>query len=118
MVGYTPPRAPLFVPADRPERFDKAALSGADAVILDLEDAVADDAKDRARAALRCDFTDLPVIVRVNQIGALWHEADLAALRSHPFAAIMLPKAESRAAIEAMSATLPGLPVVALIESA
>lgn len=118
MVTYTPPRAPLFVPADRPERFGKAALSGADAVILDLEDAVADEAKDRARAGLRCDFTDLPVIVRVNRIGSIWHKADLAALRCHPFAAVMLPKAESRAAIEALATALPDMPVLALIESA
>lgn len=39
-------RAPLFVPANRPERFNKAAVSGADAIILDLEDAVAEGAKD------------------------------------------------------------------------
>jgi citrate lyase subunit beta/citryl-CoA lyase len=39
----------LFVPGDRPERFAKAAASGADVVIIDLEDAVAPDAKDRAR---------------------------------------------------------------------
>ena len=50
MVGAI--RAPLFVPANRPERFAKAAASGTDAVILDLEDAVAVDAKDAARAAL------------------------------------------------------------------
>ena len=54
-------RAPLFVPANRPERFAKAAASGTDAVILDLEDAVALDAKDAARNALAADFTDLPV---------------------------------------------------------
>lgn len=118
MVMYCPPRAPLFVPADRPDRFCKAALSGADAVILDLEDAVAPDAKDRARDALSCDFTDLPVIVRVNPIDAPWHDADIAAMRSRPFAAVMLPKAEDPAAIQAMSAMLPGMAVVALIESA
>lgn len=118
MVGFTPAIAPLFVPADRPDRFAKAALSGTDAVILDLEDAVAPGAKDRARAALRCDFTDLPVVVRVNAIGTQWHPDDIAALRAQPFAAVLLPKAESRAAIEAMAASLPELAVVALIETA
>ena len=73
-------RAPLFVPANRPERFAKAAASGADAVILDLEDAVAADAKDAARAALATDFTDLPVIVRINAAGTAAHDADLAAM--------------------------------------
>ena len=51
-------RAPLFVPADRPERFAKAAASGADAVIIDLEDAVAPAAKDAARAALAGDAAE------------------------------------------------------------
>ncbi|MEW5305476.1 MAG: hypothetical protein WDW36_008012 [Sanguina aurantia] len=78
-------RAPLFVPADRPERFGKAAASGADAVILDLEDAVAPAAKAAARAALRCDFTTLPVILRINAAGTAWHADDLAAATSlHP----------------------------------
>ena len=47
------PRSYLFVPADRPERIAKALASGADAVIVDLEDAVAPDAKEPAREALR-----------------------------------------------------------------
>ena len=46
------PRTYLFVPADRPERIAKALASGADAVIVDLEDAVAPEAKSRARQAL------------------------------------------------------------------
>ncbi len=49
MVSIASIRAPLFVPADRPDRFSKAAASGTDCVILDLEDAVAPKAKD-ARA--------------------------------------------------------------------
>ena len=47
-----PPRTYLFVPGNRPERFAKALASGADAVVLDLEDAVAADAKAEARAAV------------------------------------------------------------------
>lgn len=53
-------RAPLFVPATRPERFAKAAASGADALIVDLEDAVAAADKDAARAALNHDFGHFP----------------------------------------------------------
>lgn len=49
---YRLPRSYLFVPADRPERIDKALASGADAVIVDLEDAVAPGAKSAAREAL------------------------------------------------------------------
>ena len=46
-----PPRSLLFVPADRPERFAKAAASGADAVVVDLEDAVAPASKSRRATA-------------------------------------------------------------------
>lgn len=105
-------RAPLFVPANRPERFVKAAGSGADAVILDLEDSVAPDAKSAARDALAKDFTELPVIVRVNAVGTTWHEDDMRAVRALNPAAIILPKAE------AATVAIPGVPVIALIESA
>ncbi|KFI25420.1 aldolase [Haematobacter missouriensis] len=110
-------RAPLFVPANRPERFSKAAASGTDAVILDLEDAVAMDAKDAARTALTADFTDLPVIVRINAIGTPWHEADIAAVRAVRPAAVMLPKAEEATAVTAVAARV-GLPLIALVETA
>jgi citrate lyase subunit beta/citryl-CoA lyase len=110
-------RAPLFVPANRPDRFAKAAASGADAVILDLEDAVAAEDKDAARSALTTGFTDLPIIVRVNAHGTPWHEADLAAVAELPLAAVMLPKAEEATMIAAV-AQATGKPIIALIESA
>ena len=55
------------MPGNRPERFDKTAASGADAIIIDLEDAVPAEAKVAARSALRADFTGLPVLVRINE---------------------------------------------------
>ncbi|MDP1533919.1 MAG: aldolase/citrate lyase family protein, partial [Rubrivivax sp.] len=59
------PRAYLFVPGDRPERYAKARASGADAVIVDLEDAVAPDAKSRARDALSIALDEAaPLVVR------------------------------------------------------
>ncbi|TYC61813.1 CoA ester lyase [Rhodobacterales bacterium] len=117
MVSLEMLRAPLFVPANRPERFTKAAASGACAVILDLEDAVAAEDKTAARGALACDFTELPVLVRINPDGTQWHAADLEAAAAMPFAAVMLPKAESPKAI-AEVARRTGHPVVALIETA
>ena len=72
-----------------------AAHAGADAVILDLEDAVAPDAKDAARAALRAGFASVPVLVRVNGLGTPWHAADMAALAGHGFSGVMVPKAEA-----------------------
>lgn len=105
---------PLFVPANRPERFAKAAASGADAIILDLEDAVSAADKDSARAALSADFTALPVIVRVNGAETPWHDADLTAVARMPFAAIMLPKAER---VEDIARAASVSPVIALIET-
>lgn len=105
---------PLFVPANRPERFAKAAASGADAVILDLEDAVPADAKDAARAALTADFTDLPVLVRVNAPGTSWHERDLEAVAQLPLIGIIVPKAERDADMARVAAIHP---VLALVET-
>lgn len=110
-------RTPLFVPASRPDRFAKAAASGADAVILDLEDAVGADDKDAARASLDTGFTELPVIVRINAKGTPWHEADVATVARLPVAAVILPKAED-ALTSGEIATITGKPVIALIESA
>jgi citrate lyase subunit beta/citryl-CoA lyase len=91
---------PLFVPADRPERFAKAFSAGADAVIIDLEDAVAADRKDTGREALvaareAIAAAPCPVVVRINAYGQAGHEADCRAVSSLPVAAIMLPKAEA-----------------------
>jgi citrate lyase subunit beta / citryl-CoA lyase len=111
--------APLFVPANRPERLQKAAASGADAIIIDLEDAVPAEAKNQARAELRTDFTKLPILVRINGSGTAWHSEDLAAVSQLPFAAIIVPKAELNSGLEAVlwgSASAPR--VVALIETA
>lgn len=109
--------APLFVPANRPERFEKAAASAADAIILDLEDAVAIDAKDAVRSALRDDFTDKPILVRINGIGTPWRTADMAAIDGRRFAAVIVPKAEAGSAFSALCTSSP-VPVIALIESA
>ncbi len=109
--------APLFVPAHRPERFLKAAASSADAIIIDLEDAVPADAKDRARAEIRTDFTDLPVLVRINAGNTPWHQADLAAVRKLPIAAIVVPKAELNDNLTTLTSHSE-IPIVALVETA
>ncbi|MBB6181920.1 HpcH/HpaI aldolase/citrate lyase family protein [Pseudorhizobium flavum] len=108
--------SPLFVPADRPERFEKAAASGADAIILDLEDAVAPQRKDAARVALRADFTSLPVFVRVNGICTPWHKADVAAAARLSVDGIVLPKAEAGDRLDLLLKE-SAVPVLALIET-
>lgn len=121
MTGaWRAPIAPLFVPADRPERFAKAAASGADAVILDLEDAVAPAAKAGARANLAAHgVAGVPVVIRINAQGTADFAADLAALRGASFDAVMLPKAEDAAQVAALHAGLGRqVTVLALVESA
>ena len=117
-------RSFLFVPGHRPERFAKALVSGADAVIIDLEDAVPLDAKDTARSALLSAWADFDadqrarLLVRVNPVGTPWHEADLAAVASLTgLGALMLPKAENPQQLE-HAFTACGVPVLPLIESA
>ena len=118
----TLPRTYLFVPGDRPERFTKALASGADAVVLDLEDAVAPAGKSAARDAV-ADFlatTDAPerLVVRINDESTPWFEDDLAVLQAHAARAVMLPKAERAASIERVRAACPGCALLPLIESA
>ncbi|MCE7029643.1 HpcH/HpaI aldolase/citrate lyase family protein [Jiella avicenniae] len=111
------PRSYLFVPGQRPDRFAKAAGSGADAVILDLEDAVGPDAKDEARAHVVDWFRQGGQgIVRINGRGTPWHADDLAALADITTADIMLPKAEPEA-LAHLTGHLPGRSVIALVET-
>ena len=117
-------RSFLFVPGHRPERFAKALASGADAVIIDLEDAVPLDAKDTARSALLDAWKDFDadqrarLLVRVNPAGTPWHEADLAAVASlSGLGALMLPKAENPQQVE-QAFRASGMRVLPLIESA
>lgn len=88
-------RSLLFVPASRPDRFDKAAAAGADVVVLDLEDAVAPGDKNNARDAV-CEWVNpqRPAIVRINGPDTPWFEKDKALARLPGVTAIMLPKAE------------------------
>ena len=115
-TGWT---LPLFVPGTRPDRFGKAAASGADAIIVDLEDAVDPPNKDAARANLAAIAgLSVPVIVRINAAGTKWHDADLAAVASSAAAAIMLPKAESVDEVASAYRRSGQKPVVAIIETA
>ena len=96
-------RSLLFVPGDRPERFAKAAQSGADAIIIDLEDAVAPEKKHRARQAtaewLVSDRKDCPTFVRVNPQTSGETQADLDSVLEHHPEALLLPKAEGAASV-------------------
>src|ERR1700757_2767597 len=93
----------LFCPADRPERFAKAAAT-ADVVILDLEDGVAAADKAAARKALRDTRLDPErSVVRINAAGTDEQSDDLYALADTPYTTVMLPKAESAAQVAALA---------------
>jgi citrate lyase subunit beta/citryl-CoA lyase len=107
----------LFVPGDRPDRMEKALRSGADALILDLEDSVAPEAKPAAREAVAAflgrDRT-LPLYVRVNPLDGGLTPADLAATLPARPDGIVLPKAEGAASVEALvhlDVAVPILPI-------
>jgi citrate lyase subunit beta / citryl-CoA lyase len=118
---------PLFVPADRPDRVEKAMKLGVDAVIVDLEDAVAPAAKAAARAALAellamvGPAPGCAVLVRVNGRQPDLLEADVAGLEGcwPAVAGVVVPKAESADDVRSVGARLPpGLPLLPIIESA
>jgi len=112
-------RSFLFTPADRPDRFAKALDSGADVVVLDLEDAIRPEAKGAARRNV-VDFAGRSgrgVLVRVNGPGTSWIDDDLSALAGLvSVAGVMVPKAEDPGRLGDL-ARRAGKPVVALIES-
>jgi citrate lyase subunit beta/citryl-CoA lyase len=106
-------RSLLFVPADRPERFPKAAASGADALILDLEDSVAPEKKEAGRAAvsewLAGDRGGVASFVRVNPLDGGMAEADLSAVLPGRPDGIVLPKAEGAASVDVLHSMLRGM---------
>lgn len=103
------PTTYLFVPADRPERYEKALASGAERIIIDLEDAVLDDNKASARDALkRAEIDWQRVVVRINDAASPHFEQDAALLRDMPVAEIMVPKANSADTLQQVADALGG----------
>jgi citrate lyase subunit beta/citryl-CoA lyase len=125
-------RTALFVPGNRPDRVDKAVGSAADAVIIDLEDAVPPPQKQESRSNVRekiTAFRDREMLVRVNAIGSEFLIGDLDEIVVDGLSCIMVPKVEKRADIreidghlgeaERKSGLEPGtISVMPLIESA
>lgn len=114
----------LFVPGNRPERFAKALASGADRIIIDLEDAVAPEGKAAARTAIGewMADSDTPrerVLIRINDAATPWHADDLTLVNAVRALCVMLPKCE---APNQVAAVLPCSPknatVLPLIETA
>jgi citrate lyase subunit beta / citryl-CoA lyase len=118
------PNTYLFVPGNRPERFAKALFSGADRVVVDLEDAVTPSDKAMARASLGAWLATLDkraleaIVVRINDAKSPWFEADLAWLALQPLGEVMLAKCETPRDISAVLAAMqPESRVLPLLET-
>jgi citrate lyase subunit beta/citryl-CoA lyase len=124
-------RSLLFVPGDRPERHAKALAAGADAVIIDLEDAVSPAAKAGAAEGLRAAWPALAatpgrpaLLLRCNAAGTPWYEADLALAAAIRPDGLLLPKAESATQLADAARRLQGaddrqaVALLPLVESA
>jgi citrate lyase subunit beta/citryl-CoA lyase len=112
-------RSLLFVPGDRPDRFERAAASTADLVVIDLEDAVAEADKDRARDnAADWLARGNRAVVRINPLTGAGAEADLAMAAAHG-CPVMVPKAEDPALLSDLAARTAGrCGIVPLVETA
>ncbi|MGX9670553.1 HpcH/HpaI aldolase/citrate lyase family protein [Mycobacterium sp. HM-7] len=112
-------RSVLFVPGDRPDRFAKAAASGADLIVLDIEDSVAPEGKRAARGAIDGWLgTGRQAVVRINGTDTPWFTEDVAMTAAHR-CAVMLPKVCGADHVAAVARRLPSrIPLIALIETA
>lgn len=120
----TDPRSLLFVPSNRPDRFEKASRSGTDAVILDLEDSVGVSQKVASRdnlqqAADLATGAGMSVYVRVNPVGTEWHADDVAAAARIGARGVIVPKCEDADVVDGVDEGLAaGLEIVLILETA
>jgi citrate lyase subunit beta/citryl-CoA lyase len=114
----------LFVPGTRPERFIKALDSGAGGVIIDLEDAIAEEDKESARNAIRSAWPSFTpeqrnrLVIRTNCPGSKFYAADLILAQELDIACIMIPKTESADEVNGAALVLPNTALIPMIESA
>ncbi len=117
-----PRRSALYMPASNPRAIAKARTLPADVIILDLEDAVAPDGKEGARAAAVAairegGFGARELVVRINALATPHGAADLAALAPAPPHAILIPKVSTPGDLGAVAARAPHVPLWAMIET-
>ena len=121
-IGFS--SAFLFVPGTRPERFTKALDSGADSVIIDLEDAVAAEDKQTARNAIRTAWPTFNteqkkrLIIRSNSPGSQFYAADLMLAQELDLPCLLIPKSESLDQINGAAQILPNTAIIPMIETA
>jgi citrate lyase subunit beta / citryl-CoA lyase len=118
-------RSYLYVPGDDPRRIEKALATGADAVVIDLEDSVAPNRKEEARSNAATVLESVParpVFVRINAPGSEFAARDIAAVAALQLSGLRLPKVESLESVRLVAETLEALRseagIQCLIESA
>ncbi|MGB0959983.1 MAG: HpcH/HpaI aldolase/citrate lyase family protein [Halocynthiibacter sp.] len=120
-ASLRPLRSVLYIPGSKERALEKAKTLAADAIIFDLEDAVAPDAKIEARAiladALKGDYGPRLKIVRINGLDTQWGEDDAKAVNSMDADAILLPKVDGAAHLDALAKLVPDLPFWAMMET-
>lgn len=117
-----PYRSALYIPGSKPRALDKARGLPVDAILFDLEDAVSPDEKVTARDVLSSalamgGYGGRARIVRINALDTPWGRDDAAALSDMGCDAVLLPKVNGPADVDALAALLPGLPVWAMMET-
>lgn len=117
-----PTRSALYIPGSKDRALDKARNLPVDVILFDLEDAVAPDAKIAARDTLFAalaggGYGPRQRIVRVNGLDTQWGRADAAAVAAMDCDAILLPKVNSTADVDALAALVPDLPIWAMMET-
>jgi (3S)-malyl-CoA thioesterase len=117
-----PWRSVLYIPGSKERALEKARSLTADAIIFDLEDAVTPDAKIEARALLAqvlatTDFGARARIVRINALETPWGRDDLAAFAGVTVEAILIPKVNSAADVQAVADLVPGVDLWAMMET-
>ena len=122
-MAARPYRSVLYIPGSKDRALDKARGLAVDAIIFDLEDAVAPDAKEGARDPLKAalaegGYGNRAKIVRINGLDTQWGEGDVAALRDADADAFLLPKVNSAADVQALADLLGNdTPIWAMIET-
>jgi (3S)-malyl-CoA thioesterase len=118
-----PFRSVLYIPGSKDRALDKARSLPVDAIIFDLEDAVSPESKVEARGTLKAaldqgGYGNRYKIIRINGLDTEWGAEDIAALRDAPADAILVPKVNSAADIDAVQTLLGNdTPIWAMIET-
>ena len=117
-----PRRSMLYVPGDKPRAIEKARSLPCDGIILDLEDAVAPEAKEMARQAIADavragSYGHRELILRVNGLASDWIEDDLRLASALPVDGVLIPKVEDEGAVRHVEALVPDKAIWCMIET-